>query len=656
MVKYYPYVDIVGKIVSIDAPYRILVHHRKELEAFKHNLPACHDAEYNETVTKHIDLLLNFLEDSMGSQIRDESERHRQSEPVATFENYWMLLKPGEVVLAGKDNSYAPYVISNVKQSIKTDGTPGPYEVVCWSMSYTGPHVTRCMYKHLVQPWNGECPIATLAVIPASFYPNNLEAQQGLPILDWQAKLGRTYWDLLKKPTYLEYSGMVSDTNSINGVNRRAPSGYMSGRIVVDAEGYCKEYYNSDQFHNRPPPPPRVVNRSGQPMMGNGHDGEPLDLDYLPHFEPRCGCEACALAAESTSKIPLYQGFGHLDPLVDTPPDSRIFFIALSPLIPAFIVGDRRWAHVHVADLAPVKTDREAFKWLVLDEEIKTTIRALISEYSNSGAGTGDIVPWANDFVRNKGEGRIFLLHGSPGVGKTCTAEAIAELTGRPLISITTGDLTTVEYQVEAKLSYFLRLGQRYGALVLLDEADVYLERRHSKDLSRNGLVSIFLRALEYYRGVLFLTTNRVQTFDPAFTSRIHVALHYKPLADSDRESIWANNFERLDRESHGKVHASSGVREYAYCSREVASLKWNGREIRNAMQTAVALAAAEARDERREEVVVTDKHLRSVVKMSRGFKDYLRKERLYGGDDVVDDENDENDEEDAAESIFDDE
>lgn len=111
--------------------------------------------------------------------------------------------------------------------------------------------------------------------------------------------------------------------------------------------------------------------------------------------------------------------------------------------------------------------------------------------------------------------------------GKTCTAECVAELTRRPLLSLTSGDLSTDADQVEQNLEYFLALGERFGAIVLLDEADVYLESRRNKDIERNGLVSVFLRALEYYRGVLFLTTNRVQTFDAAFTSRIHVALHY---------------------------------------------------------------------------------------------------------------------------------
>lgn len=170
----------------------------------------------------------------------------------------------------------------------------------------------------------------------------------------------------------------------------------------------------------------------------------------------------------------------------------------------------------------------------------------------------------------------------------------------------------------------------------------MYLEARHALDISRNKLVSVFLRALEYHRGVLFLTTNRVQTFDSAFTSRIHVALHYKPLTDADREKIWLNSFERLERDSDGKVHISVATREYAYESNDVQSLRWNGREIRNALQTAVALAETEALENDKDRVTVTDKHLRAVVKMSRGFKNFLRQQKKKRDDDVENDDEEE--------------
>jgi hypothetical protein len=63
----------------------------------------------------------------------------------------------------------------------------------------------------------------------------------------------------------------------------------------------------------------------------------------------------------------------------------------------------------------------------------------------------------------------------------------------------------------------------RLLADVTSDEADVFLEARGrgENDLRRNAMVSVLLRVLEYYDGILILTTNRMRSFDIAVQSRI---------------------------------------------------------------------------------------------------------------------------------------
>lgn len=134
-----------------------------------------------------------------------------------------------------------------------------------------------------------------------------------------------------------------------------------------------------------------------------------------------------------------------------------------------------------------------------------------------------------DDVIRGKDRGIILQLSGFPGVGKTLTAESVAEVMHAPLYAIRAGDLGTHAEAVEEKLQEILHLIPKWGAVLLLDEADVFImEARSSTDLERNELVSIFLRMLEYYEGILFLTTNRAENIDPAFESRIHLSLTYK--------------------------------------------------------------------------------------------------------------------------------
>ena len=121
-----------------------------------------------------------------------------------------------------------------------------------------------------------------------------------------------------------------------------------------------------------------------------------------------------------------------------------------------------------------------------------------------------------------------------------------------------------------------------WKAVLLLDEADVFLERRSLHDVDRNALVSIFLRLLEYYQGILFLTTNRVQSFDEAFQSRIHVALKYNDLIPSSRRAVWKNFLSGI---GEGKVD----IDEEGYDVLQGYEL--NGRQIKNAVRTAKSLA-----------------------------------------------------------------
>jgi SpoVK/Ycf46/Vps4 family AAA+-type ATPase len=94
------------------------------------------------------------------------------------------------------------------------------------------------------------------------------------------------------------------------------------------------------------------------------------------------------------------------------------------------------------------------------------------------------------DLVRGKGRGLIILLHGPPGAGKTSTAETIAAYTKRPLYSITCGDIGTTAVDIERNLDRHFSLAARWGCVLLLDEADVFLTKRDWNDIQRNALVS----------------------------------------------------------------------------------------------------------------------------------------------------------------------
>jgi hypothetical protein len=78
-----------------------------------------------------------------------------------------------------------------------------------------------------------------------------------------------------------------------------------------------------------------------------------------------------------------------------------------------------------------------------------------------------------------------------------------------PTVQISAGELSTDAAKLEVQLSRIFKIVNHWNA-ILLDESDVFLQQRTSSDLVRNGLVSVFLSKLEYCKGIMFLTRNRV--------------------------------------------------------------------------------------------------------------------------------------------------
>jgi SpoVK/Ycf46/Vps4 family AAA+-type ATPase len=195
---------------------------------------------------------------------------------------------------------------------------------------------------------------------------------------------------------------------------------------------------------------------------------------------------------------------------------------------------------------------------------------------------------------------------------------------------LTSSDIGSNPTKIEAILSDGFQTASSWGAVLLIDEADVFMERRSTNDLKRNVLVAGFLRALEFYDGILFLTTNRVGSFDDAFISRIHVKLYYPEFTDQERQRVWKTFIDKLQRDRGSSIRVSIDAKEFIR-GKAMREVRWNGREIRNAFQTAVALAEYEDVRDEEGKVVLTDGHLRSIVDMSKSFKSYL--DETHGAD-----------------------
>jgi hypothetical protein len=249
-----------------------------------------------------------------------------------------------------------------------------------------------------------------------------------------------------------------------------------------------------------------------------------------------------------------------------------------SPTVPGFSLGNSRWgkhsipfcrsntfpsANINIVELAVADIKEINWKQAALDDlhispKKKKAAQAL-SEAHVKRSSTNAF----DDVVEGKGQGFNVLLQyrclvsvlvvplltcylsGPPGVGKTLTAELMAEHLQRPLMQVSAGELGTTAEAVEQRLPRIFKRAARWKAVLLLDEADVLLEQRSVQDIHRNALVCVFLRTLEYYPGMMFLTTNRVGQIDDAIASRIHFKLKYDNLNQEQRTNIWRRFLEK---------------------------------------------------------------------------------------------------------------
>lgn len=299
----------------------------------------------------------------------------------------------------------------------------------------------------------------------------------------------------------------------------------------------------------------------------------------------------------------------HAGPASSAPRDGSILDMALCPpFIFGYSCGLKAWGRFLVSNVGEATWRTDPFSNLELPKSQKMLVQALVSSHNFPNSG--------RDQIEQKGKGLVFLLHGPPGSGKTLTAECAAELTHRALISCSLSELNKFNnsWHFENRLSQILRLATAWKAVVLLDEADVFLEARRGNspaDGERNALVAVFLRHLEYFSGIVFLTTNRVHVFDDAMKSRVHLALGYLAPGEAARRAIWMHNISQLPKES---VDTTIEDKLDSFAVKEL-----NGREIANMVTTASTFA-------RYSEELLQAHHIETVMAVRRDFEISLEK------------------------------
>jgi hypothetical protein len=576
VLKNYPGVTVGLNRLEFQGKFEPLIHRWAELQDAIAKLGD--DTEDKRTTKAHAELLQEILTKEFKTMI--DTSQDMKSKKVMTYEHLWTLFQPGATVFARQDGQETAMTLVETKYGVDCNGVPC-FWLTCKYVDWDGAKFGSNKINLSISVYTGTRAITSLRVYPIEFHPEGEAIRARL--IERGAKA-----ETLAGPNYRAYQGVAWRQGQFGNKDKYN----VKGRIVIDTYGWnrfnpAQAIYVTplNQKDPTPPPPP-----------GQYDEGEEEECQ---EFED-----------EDDSGMPIDGAFADEDDAAKHPPLTTEQKLICSPLLRGYSLKNKLWLNFFVNCVKDIEWQTDAFDRLVLPKNQKELILGF-TESQRKFRDTFD------DVIEGKGKGMIILLCGPPGVGKTLTSESVAEEMKVPLYTMSAGDLGFDPRKVESKLQDILEMCSRWNAVLLLDEADVFLEQRSLHELERNKLVSIFLRVLEYYEGTMFLTTNRVQTFDPAFQSRIHISLDYPGLTIDSRKTVWKNFLDSSSQE-HTIDKAQLA---------ELARMDLNGRQIKNILKIARLLASRKEEKLSREHITVTmdvTQHLHNETQASERTKGTL--------------------------------
>lgn len=198
------------------------------------------------------------------------------------------------------------------------------------------------------------------------------------------------------------------------------------------------------------------------------------------------------------------------------------------PLLRVFNLKTHAFVWIHADYLTRYEYDKSLKDKLILPKTHHDLLDVL----------TANVDVFTGDIVEGKTAGNVILCKGVPGVGKTLTAEIYSELIERPLYLMHSGSLGTNAKDIEASLRVIFSRAERWDCVLLLDEADVFIVQR-GDNIEQNAIVAEFLRTMEYFSGLLFMTTNRPSDIDEAIISRCAAIIEYEIPTPEKAAKIW---------------------------------------------------------------------------------------------------------------------
>ena len=384
---------------------------------------------------------------------------------ITYFEDLPLMFKPGTILFTIIEGQNQ---LLSLRRWYDISGPNSHYLILmCTYVDWQGTRFGREKFDTdlFIDEFEGPMTITDLPIYPLVFHPFRREVEQML------ISRGKKF-EAHKGYHYRAYNGIgVDDLSMCDGYYEDNET-YVNSRVIIDTAAFYKLHPEERQLWFIRPDTPAEYD--SQTFRWGFQPGKSLNEEQL---------RLCA------------------------------------PTLRAYSVNDKKWLHIMVDDVEDIEWDDQAFKHLALPQEKKQMILAFANSQIKHEQNSGNV-------VQGKVNG-VIVLCGPPGAGRTLTAEAIAEEMHAPLYTLSAGDLGEPPEEIELMLIKVLEFVAKWKAVLLLDDADAFVEVRSTHDGQRKNLVPIYQRILEYFDSVLFLNTNLTGGIDTAFESRTHLSSQY---------------------------------------------------------------------------------------------------------------------------------
>lgn len=486
--------------------------------------PKENDSAGQQQARKDLKELLDTLKGSDWLRSWARSLDSMKTSKKIKFEYLWTIFSHGRTVYA---RSYL-----NDMQMFKVISSSSPpykgkrFRVTCGGLDWNGSQFAPYWYDFFIKEFDDERSITELTVFPTDFY-----GEGTIALRERLLERGRSYCKICRgEPVTFQYGYQGTAIVSISQLprlkgGRAGESGgdvdeddetpvvpvEISGsqsRVIVDNYWFLKSDQNTSTWGETPPLGPKL-------------SGEVLD----------CPCGMCK--DSPLKRQALEVGLLHKpDEVVKAFEDQgNGGLLLLPPRMLGFALREKVWGQFSVDKIKTLSYDAREEKsdpfWseLQLKDEYKELLMAFVDGHVSPRSRRAELDASekdtrASDVIDGKGQGVAILLHGPPGVGKTLTAETVALATRRPLLTVSVAEIGTKSTEAEARLEGVFADAARWEAVLLMDEADVFVEQRKKGDLERNALVSVLLRCLEYFDGERYPRVLLAITYTDYVSSR----------------------------------------------------------------------------------------------------------------------------------------